>query len=147
MKNIEIKKIIESDINEIVEIWFEVSLQAHDFIPSDYWEKNKTQMRVKYIPISETYKATDGENILGFISLLDEYLAAIFVKSEFQSRGIGTLLLNHAMNIRNNLQLKVFCKNRKSITFYKTKGFSIVSESKDNETGENEFIMQWEKQK
>ncbi len=93
----------------------------------------------------ETYKATDGENILGFISLQDEYLAAIFVRSEFQGRGIGSLLLNHAMDLRNNLQLEMFCKNQKSVEFYKTKGFSIISESIDNETGENEFVMGWQK--
>ena len=128
MENFEIKEITEKDISEIVDIWYDVSLQAHGFIPGDYWSKNKDQMSRKYIPMSETYKATDGENILGFISLLDDYLAAIFVKSEYQGKGIGSRLLNHAMNLRNNLQLKVFCKNEKSVEFYKTKGFSIVSD-------------------
>ena len=67
------------------------------------------------------------------------------MKSKFQGRGIGSLLLNHAMRLRNNLQLKVFCKNIKSVEFYRSKGFSVISELKDNETGENEFIMQWHK--
>jgi putative acetyltransferase len=145
MKNIEINATTEKDIPEIVDIWYDVSLQAHGFIPSDYWEKNKDQMRYKYIPISETFQATDGDNILGFISLLDEYLAAIFVKSEYQDRGIGSLLLTHAMSLRKNLQLKVFQKNKKSIEFYKSKGFSVITESKDNDTGEDELVMQWNK--
>ena len=145
MKHIEITEISEKDITEIVDIWYEVSLQAHAFVPSDYWKKNKDQMISKYIPMSETFKAADGGNILGFISLLDEYLAAIFVKSEYQDRGIGSLLLNYAMSIRNKLQLKVFCKNIKSVEFYKSKGFSVISESKDNETGEDELVMQWHK--
>ena len=89
MKHIEIERITEKDIPEIIDIWYEVSLQAHGFIPSDYWRENKNQMSRKYIPMSETFQATDGENILGFISLLDEYLAAIFVKSEFQGGGGG----------------------------------------------------------
>jgi len=122
-----------------------VSLQAHGFIHSDYWSKNKDQMSNKYIPMSETYQVTDGENILGFISLIEDYLAAIFVKPELQGRGIGSLLLNHAMSLRNNLQLKVFCKNIKSVEFYKSKGFSVISESKDNDTGEDELVMQWHK--
>jgi len=145
MKHIEINKITEKDIPDIVDIWYEVSLQAHGFIPSDYWKKNKDQMSSKYIPTSETFQATDSENILGFVSLLDDYLAAIFVKSDFQGRGIGSLLLNHAMGLRNKLQLKVFCKNKKSVEFYKSKGFSVISESKDNETGEDELVMQWHK--
>ncbi len=145
MKHIEINNISEKEIPEIVDIWYEVSLQAHAFVPNDYWKKNKDQMSRKYIPMSETFKATDGDNILGFISLLDEYLAAIFVKSEYQGRGIGSQLLNYAMSLRNKLQLKVFCKNKKSVQFYKSKGFSVISESKHNETGEDELFMQWHK--
>ncbi|QEN08192.1 GNAT family N-acetyltransferase [Oceanispirochaeta crateris] len=145
MKDIEINEITEKDITQIIDIWYEVSLQAHDFIPSDYWRNNKDQMSDKYIPMSETYQATDGDEILGFISLLDDYLAAIFVKSEFQGKGIGSLLLNHAMNLRNTLELKVFCKNRKSIEFYKSRGFTVISEAKDNETGESELVMKWHK--
>ncbi len=145
MKNIKIIEATKENTREIVDIWYDVSLKAHGFIPSDYWKKKKDQMNNKYIPMSETYQASDGREILGFISLLDDYLAAIFVKSEFQGKGIGTLLLNHAMSLRNNLQLKVFCKNKKSVEFYKSKGFSVISESKDENTGENEFLMQWDK--
>ena len=54
MNDIEIKEITEKDIPEIVEIWYEVSLQAHGFIPGDYWSNNKDQMSNKYIPMSET---------------------------------------------------------------------------------------------
>ena len=143
MKNIQIHKIQEKDIPEIADIWYEVSLQAHNFIPGNYWKTNKEQMMNKYIPMSETYKATNGQQVLGFISLVDEYLAAVFVKSEFQGMGIGSSLINHAKNHRNSLQLKVFCKNKKSVSFYKSKGFLVISKSKDEETGENEFVMQW----
>jgi len=143
LKNIQIRKIKENDISEIVNIWYEASLLAHSFIPGNYWEKNKELMKTKYIPMSETYLAFDGETILGFVSLIDDYLAAIFVKPEIQCKNIGSLLLNHAKIHRNSLQLKVYCKNEKSVGFYKSKGFSIISESKDEETGENEFVMEW----
>lgn len=145
MNNIRIEEISEEDIPQIVDIWYEVSLQAHGFIPSEYWKEHKEQMSKKYIPMSETFKATDNDGILGFISLLGDYLAAIFVKSGSQGNGIGSRLLNYAMKIRNRLELKVYCKNQKSIEFYKSKGFIVVSESKDNDTGENEFTMEWHK--
>ena len=142
MKNIEIKKITESDIAEVVDIWYEVSLQAHRFVPAEYWEKKRDEMRSKYIPMSETFKATDGARIAGFVSLVDGYLAALFVRAEYQGRGIGSMLLNHAVSFCGKLQLKVFCKNEKSVAFYKSKGFSVVSTSTDDETGEDEFVME-----
>ena len=123
----------------------EASIQAHSFIPEDYWNTNKALMASKYIPMSETYLATNEQEILGFVSLLNEYLAAIFVRPEFQGIGIGSFLLDYVKGIRNNLQLKIYCKNRKSIKFYKAKGFSIISKSEDEETGEIEFVMKWHK--
>lgn len=145
MNNIIIRKIADKEVPAVVDIWYKASLQAHEFIPSEYWSSNKAQMRKKFIPMSETYVATNGLQILGFISLIEEYLAAIFVKPEFQGLGIGSSLMSHAKSYRNDLQLKVFCKNRKSVDFYLSKGFTIISESKDVETGEKEFIMQWHK--
>lgn len=145
LKNIVIRKMMNDDIIKVVEIWFETSIVSHNFISKDYWKTNKKLMENKYLPMSETYLATDGMIILGFIALIDEYLAAIFVKPDIQGKGIGSSLLDFAKNFRKNLQLKVYVKNRKSIEFYKAKGFSIISESIDGETGENEFVMEWHK--
>ena len=145
LENIRIGKIGENDIPDIVDIWYEASLQAHGFIPAKYWKKNIKRMRNEYLPMSETFLAADGEMILGFVSLVDEYLAAIFVKPEIQGKNIGRLLLNHAKIHRSCLTLKVFCKNNKSIGFYEKNGFTVISESIDEETGEKEFVMQWHK--
>lgn len=139
----EIKKAEDSDIAEIIDIWYEVSLQAHCFIPADYWKANKQLMKEKYLPTAETFVAVNGEKISGFISLVDDYLAAIFIRPELQGKGIGSALLNYVKKNHNTLQLNVFCKNRKSIEFYKSKGFVIISESENEETGENEFVMKW----
>ena len=145
MKDIEIRKIRDDDIPEVVDIWYEASIEAHSFISNDYWEANKTLMQTKYIPMSEAYLATNGQAILGFVALIDEYLAAIFVRPKSQGKGIGGLLLNYIKNLRRNIQLKVYCKNKKSIEFYKARDFSVISESKDEETGESEFVMEWHK--
>lgn len=143
--SIEVAAIESGDIPEIVDIWYKVSLVAHSFIHGEYWRKNRDLMATKYIPMSDTYKAVDGERIIGFISLLNDYLAAIFVKEEFQGKGVGSLLVNHAKSLNSSLQLKVFSKNIKSIEFYKSKGFTVILESIDSETGEKEFLMKWEK--
>jgi putative acetyltransferase len=61
--------------------------------------------------------------------------------------GLGSMLLDKAKALRNALQLKVYSKNRKSVAFYTSKGFAVISESKDEGTGENELIMQWSRKK
>ncbi len=143
MKGVKIKKISDADIQETVDIWYETSIQAHDFIPNDYWKVNKSLMKDKYIPMSETYVATYGKILLGFVSMIDEYLAAIFVRTEYQNKGAGSQLLDYIKNIRDRIQLKVYMKNEKSIKFYKNKGFIVVSTSIDKKTGEKELVMEW----
>jgi len=62
----------------------------------------------KYLPQSETYVAIKNQEMVGFISMVDNYLAALFVKTELQGKGIGTALLNFIKGNRNNIELKVF---------------------------------------
>lgn len=145
MNDFLIRKMEIADIDEVVDIWYEASIVAHNFIPKDFWDANRAVMKSTYMPMSEAYVFTEGEEILGFAALIDEYLAAIFVKPERQGRGIGSSLLSHVKNLRNHLQLKVYDKNKKSINFYRNKGFSVISESFDNDTGEHELIMEWTK--
>ncbi|MNY50519.1 putative N-acetyltransferase YjaB [compost metagenome] len=103
-------------------------------------------MRKQYLPSSETYLLASGVTILGFIALVENDIAAIFVSPQDQGQGVGTLLLNHAKKMRLNLQLKVYKKNRPSVAFYQKKGFVEVSELIDAETGETELIMKWHKE-
>ncbi len=141
----EIREIKNKDIDEVVDIWYEASINAHNFIPKSYWEANKNLMKSKYIPVSETYLAINEEKIMGFVAIIDEYLAAIFVRPELQGKGIGSSLLAHVKNLRGHFRLKVYSKNRKSIEFYRFNGFSISSDSIDNDTEEKELIMEWHK--
>lgn len=132
----------KDDITQVVDLWYETSILAHHFIAKTYWEKNKRSMEKKYLPMAETFVAWDGEEILGFISLVDHQLAALFVKPSWQGKGMGSFLLAYAKDLHKKLQLKAYKKNTKAVEFYKTKGFIILAESMD-ETGEKEFMMEW----
>ena len=74
------------------------SIIAHDFIPADYWKKNKNAMASIYLPNSETYLAIVEEKIIGFVAMVDNLLAAIFVDNQIQGKGIGKILLIDALN-------------------------------------------------
>ncbi len=133
------------DVPFLAEIWLNTSLKAHDFISKEYWINNKSLMIEKYLPNSEVYIAEETDTILGFIALSENCIASIFVDIEQQGKGIGTLLLNYAKNIRTELKLNVYQKNDKSVNFYKSRDFIILSESTDQLTLEKEYVMQWNK--
>lgn len=141
----EIRKLENKDIDTVVELWYDVSVQAHSFISQDYWKKNKEAMATQYLPGSESYLAIKEDKIVGFVSMVENYLAAIFVQTNIQGHGIGKKLLNHVKSTRETIQLKVYKNNSNSIQFYTKHGFKALSESNDESTNEIEILMEWKK--
>jgi len=126
-----IRRSSKDDINKLVDLWYEVSLEAHNFVDKKYWKSAKADMKEKYIPNSETYVIENNNELSGFISMLDNYLAAIFVDARFQSRGFGKELLDHVKKDRDYIELKVFKKNIRAYNFYSKNGFEIKEELVD----------------
>jgi putative acetyltransferase len=141
-----IRKMKVEDVKKLTDIWLQTSLKAHDFIPGEYWHNNKSLMEEKYLPNSEVYIAQEGESIHGFIALAENHVASIFVSTELQGKGTGTLLLDYAKKLRQELTLSVYQKNVQGVGFYKSKGFKVVGETIDQPTGEKEFSMLWIKE-
>lgn len=138
-----IRKMEIRDVSLLADLWLKTSLTAHSFIPEKYWIENKILMEEKYLPNSEVYVAEEMDNILGFVALIENHIASIFVDERQQGKGIGSLLLNYVKDLRSELTLNVYQKNQKSVNFYKAKGFNFLAELIDEPTGEKEFKMQW----
>ncbi|MBD7908134.1 N-acetyltransferase [Sporosarcina gallistercoris] len=133
----------ESDMDALVAIWYEGSLQAHHFIDADYWESQIMDMREKYIPMSETHVLTTHSKVIGFISMVDNYLAALFIDTECQNKGAGKQLLDFEKERKSTIQLKVYKENLSAIRFYKKNSFVIKEELTDEQTEQREYLMEW----
>jgi len=133
------------DIDPLVHLWYAVSVKAHHFISANYWHRAKEKMRSEYLPGSETYVARIDNQIVGFVSMLDAYLAAIFINPSMQGQGVGGRLMDHVKRSRQTIQLKVYKKNEPGIRFYQKHGFQSVSEHLDQETEEMELFMEWKR--
>lgn len=131
-----------SDMNDVLDIWLRASIEAHSFVGREFWESKVEDMRKTYLPASDTYVFIDSE-IKGFFSLHGDTLAAMFVSPDFQSNGIGQLLMGKAKSIRNTLNLTVYKENPRSIDFYRKCGFAIIKEKVDEHTGHVEILMEY----
>ncbi|MCM3762090.1 GNAT family N-acetyltransferase [Alkalihalobacillus oceani] len=141
--NIRLNK--KTEVNKIVEIWYEGSLIAHDFIDKNYWTSQQTEMEEKYIPMSETYVVSNAKDIVGFVSMVNNYLAALFIDVKHQGGGYGKGLLDFVKRQRETIQLKVYKKNMKAVEFYLKNDFVIKGETIDEQTSEEEYLMEWKK--
>ena len=138
-----IRKLQKVDINRVADIWLKTNLKAHFFIPEQYWISNYEFVK-EMLPQAEVYVYEDNKIIQGFIGVSDEYIEGIFVSDEMQSCGIGKMLLDYIKDKKDKLQLKVYQKNVRAMSFYQREGFTIQSEEMDEFTGEKEYVMNWE---
>lgn len=138
-----IRKLQKVDINRAADIWLKTNLKAHFFIPEQYWISNYEFVK-EMLPQAEVYVYEDDKMIQGFIGVSDEYIEGIFVSDEMQSCGIGKMLLDYIKDKKDKLQLKVYQKNVRAMSFYQREGFTIQSEEMDEFTREKEYVMNWE---
>ena len=136
-----IRKLQESDLDQVVSIWLNASIKAHAFVDREFWESKLSDMRDIYLPSAETYVYSEEGRVEGFISLNSGVVEALFVSPQRQGQGIGGRLVGQAKAMRNCLTLTVYEKNKRSIEFYTKHGFVITSGQIDEQTGEPELVM------
>lgn len=141
-----IRKATNGDIEKIMKIWLDASIKAHHFIEADFWKRRRDEVQNVYLPQSETYVYEDKHQLKGFISvILDNFIGALFVDNACQKKNIGSKLLDYVRQNRSSLTLKVYAKNQPALKFYQKHDFKIITERKDERTGEDELIMSWGK--
>lgn len=131
-----IRKHTENDLEQIMEVWYTSSTLAHPFLNSEFVEKVKSDMRKLYIPNSETWVYEIDSTVVGFISMMDNEIAGLFVLEAYHSRGIGTELVNFITDSHDKLEVEVFEKNRIGRSFYDKYGFIQFKEFNHEESGE-----------
>lgn len=139
-----IRKFINSDIDEVMQLWLEVNIQTHNFIEKSYWESNYDEVK-QMMPEATIYVYEQDGHIQGFIGLMDNYIAGIFVSDKVQSQGIGKQLLNKVKQTYPKLTLYVYLNNERAVKFYQRENFKIHNQQIDEETGETELLMIWER--
>lgn len=137
-----IRKLQKSDIIKVADIWRDTNIEAHNFIPTQYWESNYETVK-EMLSQAEVYVYEINGAIQGFIGLNGEYIEGIFVYNKLQSQGIGKNLLDFVKENRTKLSLNVYQKNTRAIHFYQREGFEIQSQGIDEATGEKDYVMTW----
>lgn len=137
-----IRKTLPGDMDRLMEIWLEANLDAHHFLPTDYWHSHWEEVRTVYFPQAETYVWEENGRLEGFLSLMEgSYIGGLFVSKESRGRGIGGVLLEHAKGLSSSLSLDVYAENRGAVRFYERHGFT--AQSQEISQGHPELRMTW----
>jgi len=90
-----IRPLSATDLDTVVELWYQASVQAHGFIPAAFWHEQRAAMRDIYLPASKSWVYEEDGQLLGFISWYQGTVAALFISPDQQSHGLGRRLLEH----------------------------------------------------
>ncbi len=133
------------DLDNIMNIWLNNNIKTHNFIDKNYWINNFDYVKT-LLPTSEIYVYEINNSIIVFIGINKNYIEGIFIKEEYQNKGVGSKLLNYIKNLYNELYLNVYKNNDNAIEFYKKHNFNIIKEKIDENTNEIELVMQYKKE-
>lgn len=144
-----IRKIKEEDLTNVMTIWVKGNFKANSFIEKDYWLEIYNQTKIDFLENYKTYVYVENDEILGFISICDNEIKAIYVKEEKRGNGIGTKLLNHCRdNLEENTEMyvKIFEKNMNGILFFSKRQFKNNKIQLNEQFNETEYVMTWKKE-
>lgn len=137
----DIRRMRPEDVNAVMAIWLQGNLQAHPFVAPSYWMDNMQGVR-EAILVAEVWVCDEG-GIIGFIGMVDDYVAGLFVCDTARRQGVGTALLVRAKERHDRLSLHVYRKNTVAVDFYHHASFRTEATGVDGNTGEEEFGMTW----
>lgn len=130
------------DINQVMKIWLDSNIDAHNFIKQEYWISNAPDVK-KQLMNAEIYVYEQESKIVGFVGMQDNYLAGIFVDKDIRSNGIGKQILKYIKGIRQEFILRVYKENKGAVNFYEREGLTTITEEMDEATNNIELLMQW----
>ena len=139
-----IRTMAPGDLEPVLEIWRRGNLDAHPFVPADWWESNVPAVR-EQLPQAEVYVYESDGKILGFAGLQGEELAGLFVERSARSAGVGRALLDRVKALRPSFFLHVYRQNRRAAAFYLREGLLAAGEGTDADTGAAEYTMVWDR--
>jgi len=123
-----IRKYIASDLEDLITTWRQAFTIAHPFLEIQFVDKVQQDIRDIYMAKAQTWVYIDQKNLVGFISMLDNEVGAIFIEPSFHGKGIGTQLINFVARLHPELEVEVFKDNLIGTAFYKKYGFVLLKE-------------------
>lgn len=139
-----IRPCLPADLPRLMALWLPSTIAAHPFVKESYWLESATLVRENYLPRAHSWAYWHGEEIVGFISVLDQrFIGALFVEQAFHGRGVAQALMAYVQQRYPRLSLEVYQRNLRACAFYHQQGFQVTQRLFNEETQAYTLIMNW----
>ena len=131
-----VEKVLPEYYSEMLDLWENSVRATHDFISDEDIEFFKPIIIEQAFPaVSLRCVKSKSGSILGFVGVHDSKIEMLFILNEARGGGIGTLLLKHAIEKLNALEVDVNEQNPQAVGFYEHMGFKVKSRSPLDDMG------------
>ncbi|GGD37370.1 acetyltransferase [Franconibacter pulveris 601] len=117
------------------DIWCRSVDATHTFLqPADRIEIEK-QVRA-FLPDAPLWVAVTSDDApVAFMLLSGAHMHALFVDPDFRGKGVGRMLIAHALSYAPELTTDVNEQNVQAVVFYQKMGFSVTGRSERDSEG------------
>lgn len=121
----------------LLNVWESSVRATHHFLQKDDIHVFKKMILEKEIfsQVTITCVRDSNNNILGFMGVSEDSLEMLFIDPDHIGKGIGKLLLLHAIDRFKITKVDVNEQNEQALKFYEHFGFKIISRSELDGTG------------
>ena len=121
---------------ELLDVWENSVRATHDFITEQDIEYFKPIIINQAFPAVTLRCVKDKDGAaLGFIGVLEDKIEMLFVLNEVRGQGVGSILLNYAIQSLGAKRVDVNEQNPQAVGYYQHKGFNVVSRSPLDDMG------------
>ncbi|AYN29826.1 GNAT family N-acetyltransferase [Buttiauxella sp. 3AFRM03] len=115
----------------LLKVWESSVRATHDFLQEQDIQALCPLILHTYLPgLTITFaRLSCDSSIVGFIGVSENRIEMLFVDAGQRGKGIGKLLLLHAIDEQGADELDVNEQNPQAVTFYKKHGFETVGRS------------------
>ncbi|CDU07009.1 Uncharacterized N-acetyltransferase YjaB [Vibrio coralliirubri] len=131
-----IESVLPEDYAEMLNVWENSVRATHDFITEEDIEFFKPIIMEHAFP-AVSLKCVKNENgsIVGFVGVHEAKIEMLFVLNEVRGQGVGSVLLQHAIEQLAATKVDVNEQNPQAVGFYQHMGFKVESRSPLDDMG------------
>lgn len=137
----------DHDLKKLVQLWESSVRATHHFLTEEDIDDLKPIVASDVLPSLQLRTAVDDSGqILGFMGISGTHLEALFILPEMFGKGIGKMLVAHAIDHFHIATVDVNEDNAGALGFYQHLGFQVVDRSPYDPLGNPFPVLHMERQ-
>lgn len=120
-----IRRYIQSDYSPLIDIWERSVIKTHDFLSKEDYELIRSKLP-EYFSDVDVYEYRKYGKILAFMGVSGNKMGMLFCDPDYFRQGIGTSMVNYAVQFLHIKYIDVNEQNQNAIEFYKSMNFIVI---------------------